>query len=1043
MLPGNGDILYFRPGLSFGPAGPNIHAPAILWSEPIMRLPALSALVLAAAAGVAAPGARAAEDAAKTLHGLFDAEWDRSMRENPQRATYFGDHRFDDRWPDLSPAAIDASHAADGAALAAVDGIAPSSLDEGDRSTATCSAACTPMPLMNTSSGRATCRSITWRECRTPTGSSSCSPSTPVKDYENWIARIETFDLLVDQTIGLMRAGIEKRLVQPRVIMQRVPAQIAKQLVDDPTASPWYAPFRTMPASIPAAEQERLRAAARTAIAEGVLPAYRRFDTFFAKEYLPATRDSVGIRDVPGGEQWYQQRIRWFTTTDLTADQIHDIGQREVARIRGEMQRIVEQVGFKGSLAEFMQDLRTDPRFRYTDPKQLMQAYLAMSKRIDPLLPEYFGRLPRMPYGVRPIPAHIAPDTTTAYYQGPSIDGRRAGYYYVNLYKPEERPTYEIPVLSIHEAVPGHHLQIALAQELGELPMFRRNSELTAFIEGWGLYSESLGQEMGLYEDPYDKFGQLTYEMWRAVRLVVDTGMHHKRWTRQQAIDFFKANAAKTELDIVNEIDRYIAWPGQALAYKIGELRIKELRARATKELGDKFDIRAFHDVVLGSGAVPLDVLDANVARWQQQVAAGAGGRSRQPVSATRRRRSVTARVGAVLVGGDHPVVVQSMTNTDTADVEATVQQVRALAQAGSELVRVTVNTDEAAAAVPAIVAKLARQGVTVPIVGDFHFNGHKLLREHPDCAAALAKYRINPGNVGRGSKRDPQFAEMIEVACRYGKPVRIGVNWGSLDQDLLTRMMDENSRRAEPADANDVVREALVVSALESARRAEELGLPHDRIVISCKVSGVQDLIAVYRNLASRCDYPLHLGLTEAGMGSKGIVASTAAMAVLLQEGIGDTIRVSLTPEPGGDRTQEVIVAQEMLQTMGLRSFTPMVVACPGCGRTTSSYFQELAQKIQGHLRHRMPEWRKRYPGVEDMTVAVMGCVVNGPGESKHANIGISLPGTGERPVAPVYIDGEKGPTLKGERIAEEFQQLVEEYVARTYGAAAGEKSA
>jgi (E)-4-hydroxy-3-methylbut-2-enyl-diphosphate synthase len=412
-------------------------------------------------------------------------------------------------------------------------------------------------------------------------------------------------------------------------------------------------------------------------------------------------------------------------------------------------------------------------------------------------------------------------------------------------------------------------------------------------------------------------------------------------------------------------------------------------------------------------------------------------------VSATRRRRSVTARVGAVPVGGDHPVVVQSMTNTDTADVEATVQQVRALAQAGSELVRVTVNTDEAAAAVPAIVAKLARQGATVPIVGDFHFNGHKLLREHPDCAAALAKYRINPGNVGRGSKRDPQFAEMIEVACRYGKPVRIGVNWGSLDQDLLTRMMDENSRRAEPADANDVVREALVVSALESARRAEELGLPHDRIVISCKVSGVQDLIAVYRNLASRCDYPLHLGLTEAGMGSKGIVASTAAMAVLLQEGIGDTIRVSLTPEPGGDRTQEVIVAQEMLQTMGLRSFTPMVVACPGCGRTTSSYFQELAQKIQGHLRHRMPEWRKRYPGVEDMTVAVMGCVVNGPGESKHANIGISLPGTGERPVAPVYIDGEKGPTLKGERIAEEFQQLVEDYVARTYGAAAGEKSA
>jgi (E)-4-hydroxy-3-methylbut-2-enyl-diphosphate synthase len=412
-------------------------------------------------------------------------------------------------------------------------------------------------------------------------------------------------------------------------------------------------------------------------------------------------------------------------------------------------------------------------------------------------------------------------------------------------------------------------------------------------------------------------------------------------------------------------------------------------------------------------------------------------------VSSVRRRRSVTVRVGTVPVGGDHPVVVQSMTNTDTADVDATVSQVRALAQAGSELVRITVNTDEAAAAVPAIVERLAALGVTVPIVGDFHFNGHKLLREQPGCAAALGKYRINPGNVGRGSKRDPQFAEMIEIACRHGKPVRIGVNWGSLDQDLLTRMMDENSRRAEPVDAADVVREALVVSALESARRAEELGLAHDRIVISCKVSGVQDLIGVYRNLAARCDYPLHLGLTEAGMGSKGIVASTAAMAVLLQEGIGDTIRVSLTPEPGGDRTQEVIVAQEMLQTMGLRSFTPMVVACPGCGRTTSSYFQELAQKIQSHLRHRMPEWRKRYHGVEEMTVAVMGCVVNGPGESKHANIGISLPGTGERPVAPVYIDGEKGPTLKGDHIAEEFQQLVEDYVARTYGRSREEKSA
>lgn len=403
-------------------------------------------------------------------------------------------------------------------------------------------------------------------------------------------------------------------------------------------------------------------------------------------------------------------------------------------------------------------------------------------------------------------------------------------------------------------------------------------------------------------------------------------------------------------------------------------------------------------------------------------------------MSALPRRRSVPVRIGTVVVGGGAPVAVQSMTNTDTADAEATAQQVEALARAGSELVRVTVNTDEAAAAVPHVADRLARAGVFVPLVGDFHFNGHRLLKAHPACAQALAKYRINPGNVGRGSKRDPQFAEMIEVACRYAKPVRIGVNWGSLDQDLLTRMMDENSQRAQPLDANEVMREALVVSALQSAQRAEELGLGHDRIVISCKVSGVQDLIAVYRNLAGRCEYALHLGLTEAGMGSKGIVASTAGMAVLLQEGIGDTIRVSLTPEPNGDRTQEVIVAQEILQTLGLRSFVPMVIACPGCGRTTSTYFQELAQKIQAHIRQQMPQWRKQYVGVEDMTVAVMGCVVNGPGESKHANIGISLPGTGERPVAPVYVDGEKGPTLKGERIAEEFQSLVEDYVAKTY---------
>jgi len=403
----------------------------------------------------------------------------------------------------------------------------------------------------------------------------------------------------------------------------------------------------------------------------------------------------------------------------------------------------------------------------------------------------------------------------------------------------------------------------------------------------------------------------------------------------------------------------------------------------------------------------------------------------------TEPRRRVTRRtlIGNVAVGAGAPIVVQSMTNTDTADADATTRQVARLAQAGSELVRITVNSPEAAAQVARIKERLLGIGLTVPLVGDFHYNGHRLLTQFPDCAQALDKYRINPGNVGRGSKRDEQFAVMIEAACRFGKPVRIGVNWGSLDQDLLARLMDENGRRMQPLDARAVMREALISSALESARRAEELGLPGDRIVLSCKVSGVQDLISVYRDLSASCDYPLHLGLTEAGMGSKGIVASTAAMAVLLQEGIGDTIRVSLTPEPGGDRTREVVVAQEMLQTMGLRSFAPMVVACPGCGRTTSTTFQTLADRIQTWLREQMPVWRTQYPGVESMTVAVMGCVVNGPGESKQANIGISLPGSGENPVAPVYVDGVKTITLKGQGIAEEFQQIVADYVRQRYG--------
>ncbi|ORU90986.1 MAG: 4-hydroxy-3-methylbut-2-en-1-yl diphosphate synthase [Cycloclasticus sp. symbiont of Poecilosclerida sp. N] len=395
---------------------------------------------------------------------------------------------------------------------------------------------------------------------------------------------------------------------------------------------------------------------------------------------------------------------------------------------------------------------------------------------------------------------------------------------------------------------------------------------------------------------------------------------------------------------------------------------------------------------------------------------------------------STTVYVDSVPIGHGHPVVVQSMTNTDTADIERTVTQVYQLAKAGSELVRITVNSEAAAAAVAPIREKLDALDCAVPLVGDFHFNGHKLLAKYPCCAQALAKYRINPGNVGRGSKRDPQFAQMIEFAIKYNKPVRIGVNWGSLDQSVLARLMDENASAQTPRQSVFVMHDAVITSALESAEKAIELGLAKDKILLSCKMSGVQDLVSVYKDLASRCDYPLHLGLTEAGMGSKGIVSSTAALAVLLQQGIGNTIRISLTPEPGGDRCQEVIIAQEILQSMGIRSFTPTVIACPGCGRTTSDYFQQLTQDIQSYLRHKMPVWKTEYAGVETMKVAVMGCVVNGPGESKNANIGISLPGTGEKPVAPVYIDGQKNVTLKGDDIAEQFQEIVEQYVMKTY---------
>jgi uncharacterized protein (DUF885 family) len=579
--------------------------------------PVLPALLLLLALPLPAPTqAQDKTSTAKDLHALFDAEWERGLRENPVGATYIGDHRFDDRWPDLSPAALKASYQGDQAVIAALDKIDPNQLSPEDQ--------------LNRDLFRrqyqASIDTYDYGSRYTPLSQRSGLASMhrmadvvvfkTVKDYEQWLARIGTLDQLIDQNIALMREGVKRGQVPPKIILQRVPPQLEKQIVTDPTTSPFYEAFRKMPESIPAAEQARLQAAARNSITKTVVPSYTKLKQFVINEYLPQTRETVGLWDTPNGEARYAELARFYTTTDLTPDQIHEIGLKEVSRIRGEMMKVIAKTDFKGSFDEFLTYLRTDPKFRYTDPKELLQAYEAMAKRVDPKLPQYFGKLPRMPYGVRPIAEQVAPDTTTAYYQGPAMDGRRAGFYYVNLYKPEERPKYEIPVLTIHEAVPGHHLQISLAQELGELPKFRRDFEATAFVEGWGLYSESLGEEMGFYEDPYDKFGQLTYEMWRAVRLVVDTGLHHKHWTRQQAIDYFKANAAKSELDIINEIDRYIGNPGQALAYKIGELKIKQLRGEATAQLGEQFDIRAFHDVVLGSGAIPLDVLEANVRRW-------------------------------------------------------------------------------------------------------------------------------------------------------------------------------------------------------------------------------------------------------------------------------------------------------------------------------------------------------------------------------------------------------------------------------------------
>jgi len=440
-----------------------------------------------------------------------------------------------------------------------------------------------------------------------------------VKDYEDWIARLDQIDVVIEQSIELAEGGRKAGMMSPKILMERIPNQIAPQLVDDPEESPFYKVFTEMPDTISDEDQARLRAQARSVIDETVLPAYRELNEYFVDTYLPNSRDTIGLSELPNGNEWYELRARQFTTTQMTPDEIHRIGLDEVARIRGEMQKIIDSLDFGGSFQDFLVFLRTDPQFYYDTPDELYQAYLATSKRIDPELVNLFGTLPRMPYGVKPIPDSIAPDTTTAYYSRPAADGSRAGTYWVNLYKPEVRPKYEIEVLSVHEAMPGHHLQIALQQELGDMPNFRRFMGFTAFVEGWGLYSESLGPDLGLYKDPYSQFGALTYEMWRAVRLVVDTGMHYKGWTRQQSIDFFKDNAAKTELDIVNEIDRYIGWPGQALAYKIGQLKIKQIRGRAETALGDDFDVRAFHDELLGAGALPLDLLEQRMDAWLER----------------------------------------------------------------------------------------------------------------------------------------------------------------------------------------------------------------------------------------------------------------------------------------------------------------------------------------------------------------------------------------------------------------------------------------
>ena len=556
------------------------------------------------------------ETTTRALYRFFEEEWERSLRQSPEQASYVGDRRYNDRWSDMSLAAIAQREAADRKALERLQAFDREALSEADK---------LHYDVMLWDLRNAVERQK-YREYLRPVSQrggvqnaeemAEVLPFATVKDYEDWLSRMRALPTLVEQTTVLMREGVKARNTPPRVLMQRVPAQIKAQLVDDPARSPFFKPFSRFPDAIPQAERERLVTEARTVIAERIVPAYRDFLRFFEQEYLPNTRTTIAAADLPDGKAYYDFLARSFTTTDLGADRIHEIGLKEVARIRAEMEKVKTEVGFQGSLAQFFEHLRTDPRFFYKTPEELFVAYQAISKRIDPELVKVFKTIPRLPYGVRPIPDNIAPDTTTAYYQPGAVDGTRAGFYYVNLYKPEVRPKWEMMALSLHEAVPGHHFQFARGMELPDVPMFRRIGYFTAYGEGWALYAERLGYDMGLYDDPYDRMGQLAYDMWRAVRLVVDTGMHSKGWSREQAIRFFMDNAPKTEQDIVNEIDRYIGWPGQALAYKIGQLKISELRERASRELGAKFDLREFNDEVLATGSVPLEALEKRIDAW-------------------------------------------------------------------------------------------------------------------------------------------------------------------------------------------------------------------------------------------------------------------------------------------------------------------------------------------------------------------------------------------------------------------------------------------